>query len=111
MPAPGPQRPRAAVSALVSRVAYNLTDISGHPIESVKPATRRLGHCVRLDLSRDPSPPRSRSREGGAGGHSVELLYRVFPMNSTYRYLPIYTELLYRDFPTNSTYRYRYLKH
>ena len=55
-------------------------------------------------------PPDFRSKEGGVGDLDVELLYRVFPMNSTYRYLPIYTELLDRVFPMKSTYRYRYLK-
>ena len=50
-------------------------------------------------------PPDFRSREGGAGDFdAMELLYRVFPMNSTYRYLPIYVNLLHRDFPMKSLY-------
>jgi hypothetical protein len=31
-------------------------------------------------------------------------------MNNTYRYIQIYVDLLYRDFPMDNTYRYHHLK-
>jgi hypothetical protein len=68
-----------------------------------------LARAMRLDESIRAWPPQILDR-GRGGDFDVERLYMVFPMKSTYQYLPIYVDLIYMDFPLNSTYRYRYLK-